>query len=439
MEDLNKIVDEKEINESEFFETIKAVIYSSIGIFIFFIPLNINGYTTTFIYHIVEKIQSEYISLLKIVVVIFIFLGCISNIIKKNDKKVEIILNVISLVIMVNIFYGNKNIPIIDDNTIFLIEEYVLNISTILPVSAIGMVFILEYGLVDIVESYFHKFMKKTYKMSGKTILNILVYLFTDVFCGYFMTNRMYKSGKLRENESVMLITNFSVASIWALNYISSELNLRKFGLIILSLIVVFIVNVIICRIYPINKKKKSYYVKTTYKETLHKNEKFKKGINKYLRNNKKKNILKEILNNLEESFHTIINLIPAIIIIFFLADIVYSSSLVTTLFTYIFSPFLDLLKLTNEDSIIKFLSLVIFNDVIAVDSVLNSVAYTTRLILGVITAIGCISISTNIIYLKYLDINISLKELLIVFVERIILILIVYSIISYTLIGYFM
>lgn len=438
MEDINSIIEEKEINESEFFETIKSIVYSSIGIFIFFIPINIDGYTTTFLYHIILKVQGEYIHLLKLIIVVFLALDCASSIIKKSHNKIKIILKLISLLVIVNIFYGSKNIFTISDNTIFLIEENILNISTIIPFTSIFMVFLLEYGLIDIIESYCHKFMKNTYKMSGKTIINILVFLFTDVFCGYFITNYMYKQGKLREGEFVMLITNFSVASIWTLNYVCNELDINKFVLTMLSLIVIAVVNLIMCRIYPLNKKKKTYLIKTNYKETLHKKDKFKKGMNKYLKNNIRKNIFKEILSNLEESFHIIINLIPAIIIVFILGDIVYRSSLITASFTYILNPLFSMLKLTDCESIANFVSTVIYNNITAIEGVLSSIDNTTKLILGMITMIGCISVSTNIIYIKLTNINISLKELIIIFVERIILIIIIYCLFSYTIIGYF-
>lgn len=440
MEEISNIEEISDGYESRFFEIIKSFVYSTIGIFIFFIPIKIDDQVATLIYHISFNIQNDMGSILKICIVVFSILGSIKSFF--DDERKNMILNIlrfVSVIILVNIFYGDKSIALISDNTIFLLEEIVLNISTMLPLTAVFMTFLLDYGVLDIVESYFQKFMKKTYKLSGKSIVNILVFLFTDCFCGYFITNSMYKKGKLRESEAVILMANFSIGSIWLLNYICDELNIKKLDLIIISLLMLTLVNIIMCRIYPLNKKKKSYFIKTGYKETVHKKDKFKKGMDKYLNNNCKRNIFKEIINNLEECFQIIIYLIPNIVLVLFLGDILINSGYVIGLISNILSPILTTLKLIDIEELNKFLVVVFYNNIVAIDGVLSSISYNTKLIMGMITLVGCISISSNITYIKFTNISINIKELILIYLQRIALIIGLYCLISYTLIGYFM
>ena len=73
---------------------------------------------------------------------------------------------------------------------------------------------LLDYGLVEIIEAYTHKIMKKVFKVSGKVFLNFLVYILVDNVCGIFMTYKLYKDGKLREREAAITILNFSILSL---------------------------------------------------------------------------------------------------------------------------------------------------------------------------------------------------------------------------------
>lgn len=438
MEDINNFNEESSIAESKFFEILKSIIYSSVGIFIFFIPINIDGQTTTFLYHMAYKVQSDMNSMLRLCIIVFATLGCIKPFIgTKGENKIISILRFFSLIIIINIFYGNKNILSISDNTIFLIEESILNLATLLPITSIFMTFLLEYGLLDIIESYFHKFMKNTYKMSGKTIVNILIYLFTDCFCGYFVTNNMYRKGKLRESEAIMLIANFSVSSIWMISYICEEISIKKLDIVIIGFIILSILNMIICRIYPCSKKKKAYYIKTNYKETLHKNEKLKKGFDKYYKNNCKRNIFREIINNIEECFQVIIHLIPNIVLILFFGDIILRGEIILDLIGYILGPILNALKLLEIEELTKFLLLISYNNILAIDSIISDISYTTKIIVGVLSITSCISISTNIAYMKYTNLSINTKELLIIFIQRIGLTICLYCLMNYAVMGY--
>lgn len=374
---------------------VKSIIYTSLGIFIFFIPIKIDSQSKTFLYHLGYSLQNNFLPIIKLSIIVFSILGIVKSIISYEKK---IIIYIMSLIFLINIFYGGKNFNVIDDSTIFFIEETILNIATIFPLSAIFLVF-LDYGFIDIVESYFQKPMKKIYKMSGKTVVNILIYIFTDCFCGYYATNRMYKKGLLRENEAFMLFLNFSVASIWTFNYVSDELNLSKLDLFIKSAIMMILINIIMSRI---NNKKKTYFIKTNYKETIHRKHKFKKGLNKYLNNNMNKNIFKEIIINLEDSFE---------IITYLILDIVFVLSIGSILMN------LDSF-FTND--MYKFIYRVIFNNILAIENV--SGEYSTRLDYGIICIIMCIS--SNLIYMKYTDIKLKFTDILLCFIERTILIL---------------
>ena len=432
--------EDQELLDNDFTDILKAFLYSFIGICIFFLPIKIDGQTRTLLYHIAFKIQDNMKGFLQICIVIYMILGIVKALKKeKNEKviKIFIFLRIISLIIILNIFYGSKSFIFLSENAAQLIDELVINIATILPLSSIFMPFILEYGFLDIVESYFHNIMKKIFKMSGKTLVNILVYIYTDCFCGYFMTNKLYRCGKLRESEACILVLNFSILSFQMISYLCNELNITKLEFIFTSTSILILTNMILCRIYPISKKKKSYFIKTNYRETIHRKNKFKKGVKKYIQNKNKASIFKHIIDNLEEAFNVVIDLIPNIIIILFLSDILVNNVLIIDILKITLYPFMDMLKLHGIDEINKFIVTTFFNDILAVDNVSEGIGYTARFVICIIATLKCTSLSGNMIYMKSAIVPVCKKDFLIVYIERIMLILAIYSLGYYFYIGY--
>ncbi|MCU9816603.1 hypothetical protein [Paraclostridium sp. AKS73] len=137
----------------------------------------------------------------------------------------------------------------------------------VLSISSLFLPFITEYGLLEIFESYFQKYTKKTFKLSGKCVLNILVYLFVDIFSGMFMTSQLYKKGRLRQNEACIMVSCFSFTSILNCYYLADELNLKSVAFTIFMVISLSLgVNFLVCRIWPLKIKKKLIYTKILIK-----------------------------------------------------------------------------------------------------------------------------------------------------------------------------
>lgn len=442
MEKINKEKEVYSYQDSYFIDIFKLITYSSIGVFIFFIPCRLDGQTKTMLYHMTYKLQLNWESFLKVSTIIYVSLGLIKELYTNNKKKVVIkkiyiCLRLLSIFVMISIFYGKNEFILLNENTSFLIEETILNLITVLPIGAIFMPFIMEYGLLDIVESYFHKFMKNTFKLSGKTVVNILIYIFTDCFCGYFMTNKLYKEGKIRESEMCMIILNFSIVSYSMLNYICEEFSLNKNSFIPIVLGVLFLNNMILCRIYPISKKSKSYYVKTTYKETVHKSNKFKKGLKKYISNKSNKSIFIHIINNLEAVLNLLIILIPNIVIVMYVGDIIISNEIIIGFVKQVFYPVSSLFKVDNYNQLNIFIVNILYNDIIGVELVYKNISEATKLLMGIIVVLKCTSISTNVIFSLSSEIAIRKRDFILCYIEKIVIIILIYYSIYYFYMGY--
>lgn len=427
---------EKRKNE-DFENILKMVVYSFIGVIIFFIPININNEFKTILYHISDTIQRNYNNFLEISIVIYSFLIILKNYKEKNKSKITIFLKFLSLLILISLFYSETSLFIKDENTILIIKTIVFNLITVLPISSIFMPFILEYGLLEIVESYFHPIMKKLFRISGKSFLNLLIFLFTDCFCGCYMATILYNKGKLRLNELYTIILNFSIMSFSMMIYTYNELKLNKISFFIVMVLIMILSNIIICRLYPLNKVKKSYFIKSEYKETIHKKDRLKSGIKKYLSNKNNKKLYLHILDNLEGSISISINLISNIVIIFFLSEILLNNETAIYTLSKIFYPIINLLNLNDVYLLSKSIIRILYNDIMTIEWITLSVVYNTRFLMGILLSLGGISLTSNIAYLISTPLKFDIKKVIVVYLERICIILLLYSFIYYYYVGY--
>ena len=247
-----------------------------------------------------------------------------------------------------------------------------------------------------------------------------------------FVVILLYKKGQIRQREACIILLNFSIASVSISNYIAEELNINKVNFFILSMFILILVNTILCRTYPINKKKKSYYVKTNYKESYFKSDKLINSINKHIQNKEDINIFKSMIKNFEESIHIIIRLIPNLVLIMYLGNIIINNINIIYDLKVVFSYILEILRFDNIDEISVFLVNGFFNDVIAIDLLKKNIGYTSKLLIGIICILKCTSITTNILYLETTNIPINKIEFLISYILRIILILLISYMIIY-------
>lgn len=406
---------------------IKVYTFSLIGIVIFFIPIKINNQYDTLIYHISYFIENKASTIINISMVLFIMLSILKNIMnidKLNINKVSVLIKVFSLIILIFILIGKEDVFFINDSFIFILKDLLLELSIILPVSSLFMPFLLDSGLVEITEAYTHKFMKKMFRVSGKVVLNFLVYLLVNMVCGVFVTHRLYKDGKLRERECDIIVLNFSVISLSLTEDLCSKININTYKFFVIEIISLIICNFIISRIYPLNKKKQSYYYKSGYKNVNCKRNKLKVAIKRYYQNKSNKKLINLSLSYLNDAIYILMDLIPLIIIIFFIGNIIYNIPLIMDMIDNFIYILISKINIPNSRLISNIVSLNFFNNILAIKLVNKDTYYISKIMIGLLIALQCISISFLIPFIKKSTIKLNLREILVVAIERLLIIL---------------
>ncbi|KHS57562.1 hypothetical protein QX51_07645, partial [Terrisporobacter othiniensis] len=317
---------EHSCNDDDIYIKMKMYIFSLIGIIIFFIPIKINNQYETLLYHISYFIENKASIIINISVLFFVTLSILKDIINVNKSSINKFLvfsKVFSLIILTFLLVGKEEIFFIDDSFIFILKDLILNLSIVLPVASLFMPFLLDCGLLEITEAFTHRTMKKLFRVSGKVFLNFLVYLLVDNVCGVFVTYRLYKDGKLRERECAITILNFSVLSLSLTGDLCNKIDVNIGKFFIMEMLVLIICNIIISRIYPLKKKKQSYYFKSGHKNVNCKKNKLNTAVKRYYENKNNKKFFSLSLSYLNEVIYILMNLIPLIVLIFFIGNII--------------------------------------------------------------------------------------------------------------------
>ena len=121
---------------------------------------------------------------------------------------------------------------------------------------------ITDYGLPEAIGVFLRPLTKKLWRLPGRTAIIISSAFVGSYFVGIAQAGQLYENGKLSHREGTLLATGFSTASLGYIVFLSGLAGITNmFGtLVLVSLITLFIINIIICRIPPISKYKDDYY-----------------------------------------------------------------------------------------------------------------------------------------------------------------------------------
>lgn len=422
-------------NDKNFFELIKIISFSIIGITFFFIPFS----RISPVFSISDLIYLKHQKFIYLCMILFISLVLIKEIYEKEKNILDIAIKIISIVILIIFVFKNEFIFFKNQDLVKIIEENIFKFAIFFPISAMFLPFLLEYGLLNILDGCFGRFTKKFFRVSGKNILIFAVFFFVDTFVGLYVVCKLYKDGKLRKNECVNAILNYPILQIYLTMYVANQLKLNFITLLLCYLLIFSVVNLIICRIYPIKKIQRTFFVKNKYKEKNYRKNKFKMSIAMYLENKEKKSLFKFIFEYLNEAINIVVDMIPILIISFLFMDFLIRDSILINFIGAIYTNFLEILRIPCSDYVGKSISLAFFNQIYAIEVLNNKITFISKLIVAIIVICQGISLTTNIIFIRKYMRFITYKDILLVYLQKVVIMVLIVFSVYYFYLGFSM
>ena len=246
----------------------KLAFYSFVGIFMFFIPITINGNTSIPLDHIVTWTRNNLSTFVPYYILITIALGSLYPFMNGTWKqnKVNVVMSifkVLGLVTAVLLFFNIGPTWLFDPSMgPFLFNSLVTPVGILVPIGAVFLAMLTGFGLLEFVGVLMQPFMRPIWKTPGRSAIDAVASFVGSYSIGLLITNRIFKEGKYTIKEATIIATGFSTVSATFMIVVANTLGLMERWNIYFwtTLIVTFTVTAITVRLWPINKISNHYY-----------------------------------------------------------------------------------------------------------------------------------------------------------------------------------
>lgn len=408
------------------------ILYSLFGIFMFFISININGRNTIPIDHLVKKILI--IPNFAIVYgIIIISLGVITPFILKtwNKSKMSIIMTILNIIgfifTIMCIFKVGPELITQETMGPYVLNKVVIPVILIVPVGSIFLSFLISYGLMEGVGVLMEPIMKPVFKTSGKSAVDAVTSFVGSYSLALLVTNRVYRENKYTTKEAAIIATGFSTVSATFMIITINTLNLMEYWTIYfwVCLVITFVATAITARLYPLSKMPDDYFdknyipetIKDSYKENIFKVA-WKTSIDYFLNS---ESILKNTISNLKDGIKLAINIGSIIMSVGVISLILAQYTKIFDYLGYLFYPFTLILGFKSPLLVAK-ASTITIADMYVPAIISMSEDIQTRFVIAIICVSEILFFSASIPCILATDIPIKIKDLVIIWFERVLI-----------------
>ena len=248
--------------------TWRFFVYSLIGVFMFFVPIDIGGKETIPLDHLVGWIIAGLGEAVRFVALGLIVAGTIYPFAsgrwrQSPIKTVFAFLNILGLatgtMLVLNVGPALLFEP---DLGPFLFDKLVVPVGMIVPVGAIFLALLVGYGLMEFVGVMVQRVMRPIWRTPGRSAVDAVASFVGSYSLGLLITDRMYQSGRYTARESSIIATGFSTVSVTFMLIVAKTLDLMHLWLpyFFLTFAVTFLVTAIVVRLPPLSRITDEYH-----------------------------------------------------------------------------------------------------------------------------------------------------------------------------------
>ncbi|MBG9588750.1 YjiH family protein [Cytobacillus firmus] len=420
----------------------KFFLFSAIGIFMFFIPVTVNGKSSIMLDHIVTAIQTYLPAAVTYYALLVILLGAIYPFYTKtwNKNKVNTVFTffkVIGFFTAIMIVFGFGPAWLFDPSMgPFLFEKLVISVGLLVPIGSVFLALLVGYGLLEFFGVIMQPIMKPIWKTPGKSAIDAVASFVGSYSIGLLITNRVFKEGKYSIKEAAIIATGFSTVSATFMIVVAKTLGLMDIWNTYFwtTFAVTFLVTAITVRIWPLKSMSEEYYnnqdppVETFTGNRLQ--AAWKEAMNTAAESPA---LWKNIKDNLKDGFVMTMSILPSIMSVGLLGLILAEFTPVFDLLGYIFYPFTALVQLPDPLLAAK-ASAVGIAEMFLPALLAAEAALVTKFVIGVVSVSAIIFFSALVPCILSTEIPITIPQLLVIWAERTILTILITAPLAYLL-----
>lgn len=449
LEDL-PVLDSFDISKKDKQKSIAIFLIATlVSIFVFFVPININGKSdVTFgvIYNGMISLLGNFGLWMIVAMTLLTGVASIYGIwIKKDgalhdyfegDSKVHPIMYFLGglfflLYVMTQTTSFQGPEMIVGQNTGAAVMPIGVQVFWIILVSSFVMPLLTNYGIIDLIGSLMEPIMRPLFKLPGRAAVNALVSFLSSSSVGVLITNKLYRRRVYTEKEGVLVATGFSAVSVGFAYMMISLVGLEsQFALVyFMGLILTFAISAVIARIPPFSNKKDIYIdgsVQTDNDRKVQRNHE-KSSLAIGIDRAAKKaytapNLIVEIKNSLIDSFVIIPKVVTTLMFIGTVALILAEYTPIFDWLGKLFLPLLKLLRVPDAEMIASAFPTGIAEmslPGLMIAPYVSEIAPAARFLLIIVSISQVIFFAETAVVMLSSELPLKASELVIVFFER--------------------
>ena len=433
-------------NKSKFTlkDNLKFIIPSIIGVLLFMIPIKYEGDVTIpiaiFSGMLVNFLGEYLVYIITGTMAISAILSLIATIVKPkfitNNKILSSLFTTTPLWLVSRVLGGifgvlaafqiGPQMIISGDTGAFVLNDLLTVLFSIFLFAGLFLPLLLNFGLLEFFGSLLTKIMRPVFKLPGRSSIDCITSWLGDGTLGIMLTNKQYEDGFYTEREAATISTTFSAVSITFSLVVINTVGLGNI-FVPFYLTVTFagiVAAVIVPRIYPLSKKKDTYYNGKTNKidESIPEGYTslswgYEQAITKARKNSSIKEFLADGAKNVLDMW---VGVLPVVMC---MATIALIIATYTPLFKILGVPFIPILQLLQVPEAVQASQTLVvgFADML-LPSVVASTTITSEMTRFIVAAVSV----TQLVYMSEVGgvllgskIPVNIKELIIIFIER--------------------
>ncbi len=414
---------------------VKFFVLNLIGIFMFFVTVEIAGSKSIPVDFIVTTIRKipffETIYGTGIVLI-----GAVWPFIKKTWKKdkVTMVFSFLKLLAIPSMFIWLTKLGparwFDGDMLPFIYNKVVLPVSCLVPVGAVFLAFLINYGLMEFIGVFMRPVMRPIWKTPGRSAVDAVASFVGSYSVGLLITNRVYKEGYYSTKEAAIIATGFSTVSATFMIVVAKTLGLVDHWNVYFwsTLIITFIVTAITTRIFPLSKKSDKGYqgmdvvpepsaekgiIITAWEEGLE-------------ACSNAPGIWEGVKKNFIDGINMALGIAPSLMSVGFLGLLIAEYTPLFSIIGYIFVPFAMLLGFGGEAVVMGEACAISLAEMFLPANIVAAASPMAQYVTAIVCVSEILFFSASIPCVMGTDIDISLKDIIIIWVERVILSLLI-------------
>lgn len=413
---------------------LKFIFGSFIGVFAFFIPINIGGESSILIDHIVSAIEGINPVIIDSYVIIIFILGAIYPIYKGTWRKsvVNAILTGLKVAGLVLAFMLIFNIGpawlFNPDLGPFLMDSLIVPVGILIPIGSVFLALLVCYGLLEFIAVFMQSIMRPVFKTPGRSAVDAVASFVGSYSVSMIITNRLLKEGKYTIREASIIATGFSTVSVTFMVVIANTLDLMDHWNLYFwtSLVVTFTVTALTARLWPLSKMDNSYVTGEGEPEVTVKKDKLKTAWNEGIHAAEvAPPLLKSMGSYFKDGIIMAMNTLPTIMSVGLIGLLLAYYTPLFDLLAYVFLPITWILQ-APEPLLTAKAAAISITEIFLPSLLVVDASLATRFIVAVMSVSSVLFLSAVIPVILSTDIPISTSKMIVIWFERVILTLII-------------